>query len=163
MDGAFALRPDHQRQFRDEGFTVFEGIIPMDLVLRLRAACDGAREIARGERTPQAQRLQPVLRCDVDQAAFVEYEELSQLRAAITGVLGLADGDEYRHGQRHVFGVLFEPRDKPWATNWHRDWRDNIEGLDRQKWWASFRDERCFNQVNCALYDDDCLWVVPGR
>ena len=28
--------------------------------------------------------------------------------------------------------------------------------------WKHFHDDGCFNQINCALYDDECLWVVPG-
>ena len=155
------LTPDHRRQFQAEGYTVLREIIPPALVLRLRDVCDVARRIARSERDAQAQRLQPVLRDDLDQKAFLEYAELPELRAAISGVLGGGKG-EFRHGKREVFGVLFEPRDQPWATHWHRDWRDNIEYVDRAKWWAAFHDERCFNQINCALYDDDSLWIVPG-
>lgn len=50
----------------------------------------------------------------------------------------------------------------PRHSNWHRDWRDNIEGLSRANWWRHFHDDAYFNQVNCALYEDNCLWVVPG-
>jgi hypothetical protein len=28
--------------------------------------------------------------------------------------------------------------------------------------WKHLHDPECFNQINCALYDDHCLWVVPG-
>lgn len=42
-------------------------------------------------------------------------------------------------------------------SNWHRDWRDNIEGLDREQWWRRFHSDLFFNQINCALYPDDSL------
>ena len=59
-------------------------------------------------------------------------------------------------------GVLFEPAGSPWCTHWHRDWRDNIPGLELARWDEHFADDRYFNQVNCALYADSCTWVVPG-
>ncbi len=119
--------------------------------------CPGSGTLAR-EGNPQAQRLQPVDRDELDQAPLVEYGELATLRTAITDLLS----QEHGFGDRSVFGILLEPRDHSYATNWHRDWRDNIEGLDRERWWRCFHNDDHFNQINCALYDDDCLWVVPG-
>jgi hypothetical protein len=160
-----------QLQFAAEGFVVLPAAIPRPLLQRLRHACGPARELARTVRGPQAQRLQPVGQYDgLDQAPFVEYAHLPALRRAIAQLISgdvaappatpLPIGEG--HGDTKVFGVLFEPRDSAYCTNWHRDWRDNIEGLDRRHWWSHFYDARCFNQINCALYDDECLWVVPG-
>jgi ectoine hydroxylase-related dioxygenase (phytanoyl-CoA dioxygenase family) len=61
-----------------------------------------------------------------------------------------------------MFSVLLEPTDYPWCTAWHRDWRDNMRGLDLHRWNAAFQDMSMFNQVNCALYEDSSTWVVPG-
>lgn len=154
----FVLTAQHVQQYRDEGYTVFERIIPPPLLARLRAACEEARSLARSQNGPQTQRLQPVARPDLDQAAFVEYGELAPLRDAVRRLLAAPP----QFGDRKVFGVLLEPRDRPYATNWHRDWRDNIEACDHDVWWGHLHDRACFNQINCALYDDDCLWVVPG-
>ena len=45
---------------------------------------------------------------------------------------------------------------------WHRDWRDNVRGLRLAEWDRVMLDMTLFNQINCALYDDPCTWVVPG-
>ena len=59
-------------------------------------------------------------------------------------------------------GVLLEPSELSYCTHWHRDWRDNISGLDLASWDAVSGDIDLFNQVNCALYADSCTWLVPG-
>jgi hypothetical protein len=154
------LTPQHEQQYREEGYCVFDGAIPGPLLLRLRHACEKARQLAR-EGSPNAQRLQPVgsySDVGLDQQPFVEYGELAPLRAAVCGLLS----QEHGFGDRGRFGVLLEPRDAAWSTFWHRDWRDNIEGIDTSLWWRHFHDRAYFNQINCALYDDECLWVVPG-
>ena len=154
----FVLTEAHREQYATEGYTVFRSVLPTPLIERLRAACTVVRRVARTEGSPQAQRLQPVQRSDIPQQAFIEYASFPPLRRAVSNLLSPA----HAHGDRSVFGVLLEPRDEPWATNWHRDWRDNIEGLDRGRWRAVFHSSLHFNQINCALYNDDCLWVVPG-
>jgi ectoine hydroxylase-related dioxygenase (phytanoyl-CoA dioxygenase family) len=50
----------------------------------------------------------------------------------------------------------------PYCTAWHRDWRDNATGLKLSEWDSVFHDINFFNQINCSLYDDSSLWVVPG-
>ncbi|MBT19785.1 hypothetical protein CMK17_07310 [Candidatus Poribacteria bacterium] len=55
-----------------------------------------------------------------------------------------------------------EPAEMPYCTAWHRDWRDNIHGLNLAHWDQGLLDINLFNQINCALYNDSCTWVVPG-
>lgn len=143
------LTPAHEKEFRERGFTVFESILPWPLIQRLRAACDTARSLARSAAGPNAQRLQPILNqpSELPQGPFVEYGELPVLRQAISDLLS----PSHRHGDRGTFGVLFEPGSSSWATNWHRDFRDNVEGLDRNKWWARFHYDAFFNQVGSHL------------
>jgi ectoine hydroxylase-related dioxygenase (phytanoyl-CoA dioxygenase family) len=66
------------------------------------------------------------------------------------------------HGATQYSSVLIEPGELPWCTQWHRDWRDNVPGLDLEKWESVQSDITLFNQVNCALYEDSCTWIVPG-
>ena len=139
------LTAAHEAEFRELGFTVFESILPEPLIERLRAACDTARSLARAAGGPNTQRLQPILDQpeELDQAPFVEYGELPELRQAVADLLSPA----HRHGERATFGVLFEPQESSWGTNWHRDFRDNIEGLDMGQWWERFHYDAFFNQV----------------
>jgi hypothetical protein len=153
----FRATGQHIEEYRTLGYTVFRRILPASLVSDLRVACAQARTLARERQGPQAQRLQPLANFELDQRPFDNYFQLPELVAALHEVLS----PEHANGGPTIAGVLFEPRDSPWATNWHRDWRDH-RPHQRAEWEANFRDVRCFNQVNCALYDDDCTWIVPG-
>lgn len=154
----FAFSDRHVEEYRTQGYTVFRQILPPGLVADLRRVCDQARVLARKERGPQAQRLQPIADFPLDQQPFLDYVELPALNDAIHRLLSPA----FRIGGPQIMGVLFEPAAQPWCTHWHRDWRDNMAGLDLSRWDARFADDRYFNQVNCALYTDTCTWVVPG-
>ena len=155
---SFTFSDAHIDQYRTQGYTVFHHIIPASLIDDLRRVSEQARIIARQQSGPQVQRLQPVANFAIDQQPFINYAELAPLNDAIARLLTPA----FRHGQRQFMGILLEPAEVPYCTMWHRDWRDNMAGLDLARWDAVFADDRYFNQVNCALYDDACTWVVPG-
>lgn len=154
----FAFSDEHIESYHTHGYTVFRQILPPSLISDLRRVCDQARDIAREKSGGQVQRLQPVGKYDIDQQPFIDYADLPELVDAIARVLT----PMHRHGDRDLFGVLLEPQDHPWCTNWHRDWRDNAAGLPIAKWEACMTDINLFNQINCALYEDHCTWVVPG-
>ncbi len=155
---SFTFSDQHIDDYRTLGYTVFSQILPPTLIADLRRSAAQARDIARRENSPQAQRLQPVGKYDIEQQPFIDYAELAPLKDAIHRLLSPA----HNHGNRDIFGILLEPADEPYCTQWHRDWRDNAPGLDLSKWHEYFLDDRYFNQINCALYGDSCTWVVPG-
>ena len=155
----FAFSEQHIEEYHRLGYTVFRGILPASLVADLRRSTDRAREVAREARGGQVQRLQPVGAYEqLDQQPFRDYSQLPALADAVHQTLG----EGYRHSNLDVLGILLEPADAPWCTPWHRDWRDNMAGLDLHRWEADFRQPELFNQVNCALYEDGSTWVVPG-
>ncbi len=155
---SFRLTDQHIQDYHSLGYTVFRGILPPSLVQDLRRATEDARRIAREVRGAQAQRLQPVGNYEIDQQPFADYAELPEIVQALEAVLS----EDHTYGDRNILGVLLEPAEHPYCTMWHRDWRDNSRGLNLSKWDEVFRDIRYFNQVNCALYEDTCTWVVPG-
>lgn len=154
----FTLSDEHIESYHRNGFTIFQKILPDSLLADLRRVSVKALEIAREKSGGQVQRLQPVGQFDIDQQLFIEYAELPALNDAIHRVLT----PRHFYGDRNFLGILLEPRDLPWCTAWHRDWRDNIPGLPLELWDEIFSDIRYLNQVNCALYDDHSTWVVPG-
>ena len=155
---SFTLSDQHVEDFHTLGYTVFEQILPATLIRDLRLAADLARDLAREKAGAQTQRLQPVGDFDIEQQPFIDYAELPELLDAIHQVLSPA----HTHGDRQHLGILLEPADLPYCTHWHRDWRDNIYGLDLDQWETNYRDPDLLNQVNCALYEDSSTWVVPG-
>lgn len=165
----FTLTERHADEYHTLGYTVFESIVPPPLISGLRQACEELRCEARRQAGPQAQRLTKIIGTGVDAGPFKAYSELPDVRMALEALLGPGT----RHGT-HMFwteeqtdyhaghGVLIEPAERPYCTNWHRDWRDNVHGLSLDEWDKVCTNRRLFNQINLALYQDSCLWVVPG-
>ncbi len=155
---AFRYSERHREEYYSIGLTVLRGVIPASLLSDLRREADTAREIARREHGPQAQRLQPVYKYpELNHQPFRDFLALPQMRATVEGILGT------EHTQSEIMGILFEPQEAAWATPWHRDWGYNVPGIDLDAFFAAaLHKPQMFNQLNAALYDDHSLWVVPG-
>ena len=148
----FKFSDQHIDEYNMRGLTVFRRILPPSLIRDLRRVCERGAEIVRQEKGTQVQRFQPVTDYDIDQKPFEDYENLPELREALSRVLS----------PDHTFwklGVLINPQDLPWCTHWHRDARNF---LDDTEWEFYTRSKEYFNQINCALYDDASTWLVPG-
>lgn len=151
----FEFSNRHIVEYHTQGFVVLRDLVPASLLGDLRRETDRGREIARRLAGGNAQRLQP-LQEHLDTKSFTELWGLPELREALTEIL--------RGVEFEVEGdaVLYEPGESPYCMCWHRDFRDLSPGMDLVKWQERFHDIRLFNQSNVALYDDACLWVVPG-
>lgn len=160
----FRITDRHIDNYHRDGFVIFESLIPVSLLRELRVSAEQARAIAHEKHGRQAQRLQPVQKFDVDLTPYRKLSDLPELNHAVDKLFGpgfrYGWSDEARTETMHA--ILFEPGDKPWCTQWHRDWRDNVPGMSVARWEAVQNDLHYFNQVNCALYEDTCTWVVPG-
>ena len=148
----------HIEEFHRQGFTVFRNIVPAKLIDELRDACDQGVELARAKDGENAQRFQPISAYEINQKPFEEFQNLPEIQDALARIFDFP----FEMSGLDVLGVLLEPAKDAWCTQWHRDWRDNISGLDIEVWEAQYRNLQMFNQVNCALYEDSCTWVVPG-
>ena len=161
----FRITGQHIHEYHRDGFTIFRGLMPASLIADYRVQAEKARKIAHERSGPNAQRLQPVQdHPDVD---LKPYRDLCELPALVEAVEKLF-GPGFRYGfsdeskTKTLHAILFEPAERPWCTQWHRDWRDNAAGMSLSRWDAKMLDIRMFNQVNAPLYNDSCTWVVPG-
>jgi hypothetical protein len=153
----FRYSERHREEYLTDGLTILRGLIPPALLSDLRREADRAREIARREHGAQTQRLQPVYAYEeIDARPFREFLDLPGLRETVEKVLG-----ESREPSDNM-GILLEPAESPWSTNWHRDWGHHIPGLGQEEFFEAARNLKTFNQLNAALYQDASLWVVPG-
>ncbi|MCE9591124.1 MAG: phytanoyl-CoA dioxygenase family protein [Planctomycetes bacterium] len=162
---AFEFCSRHINEYHQLGFTVFRDLVPAALLADLRREADKGREIARQRSGADAQRLQPIHTYPdrIDMKPFDDYHNHPPLVKGLNELFAEEFGQPVdTHGTREHFAVLYEPSTRPWCTQWHRDWRDNIKGLSVPAWEKVMLDVRLFNQVNFALYDDACTWVVPG-
>lgn len=159
----FTFSEKHVTDYHTTGCTIFREILPPSLISDLRHVADRAREFAREEKGEQTQRLQPVSAYDLDLQPIKDYGELDVLNDAIQRVLT----PRHVHADASRVGILLEPANHPWCTNWHRDWRDHVppevwEREFREEWDQQVFDVNYMNQINCALYEDPSTWFVPG-
>lgn len=153
----FQYSERHREEYLTDGLTVLRGLIPASLLADLRREADRARDLARREHGPQTQRLQPVYAYDaLDARPFRAFLDLPGLRETVEKVLG----PDRRPSDN--MGILLEPAESPWCTNWHRDWGHHVTGLIMDDFFEAARNPGMFNQLNAALYQDASLWVVPG-
>ncbi len=155
---AFQFSEKHMGEFQMQGFTIFRGILPPALISDLRRASARGCELVRKARGPQIQRFQPISKFEIERGPFEEYRNLPELRDALARVLS----PRHRHGDPDILGVLVEPAEKAWCTNWHRDWIDHLPPGVLDVHPTNFQDPGLFDQTNCALYEDGSTWLVPG-
>ncbi len=154
-------------KYREEGYHIFPQVLPHTLLTDLRREAAKLQEIAYRERGPQAQRISKPINAyaeEIDLSPFRRVNEIDGLNEAIKALL---TDDHYLKSTEEAT-VLFGPNDRPWSTEWHRDWRDHIEDkyfyehIGNEKWEEIATDFNMWNQVNCPLYEDTSTWYVPG-
>lgn len=162
---AFVFQETMIDQYWREGYLIFRGILPPNLLADLRRQADKARDLAHRLNGPQTQRIQPIdrYRDDLDLRPFRDYAELDALRETVDRLLGPGR----THAHLDVMGLLVEPVERPWHCGWHRDGVVEVPPEARDAEVEAFmagiwHDKRFYNQVNCALYADSCTWFVPG-
>src|SRR5689334_2379170 len=145
--------------YRD-GIIVFRQILAPSLIADLRRECEKAVALARRIGGANAQRLQPLQQYEgeMNLKPFRDYAEFPPLREAVAQLLS----PRHYYGELGVVGVLIEPAEVPYSTTWHRDITLRSSRLSAEEFDDLMRDWHAANQVNCALYDDDCTWYVPG-
>jgi len=94
----------------------------------LRREATKARELGYRISGPQAQRLSDLHEhADaIDLQPFRDFTAIEGLNKAVQQVTS-------KHHQlkpTEEATLLFSPRDRPWSTEWHRDWRDH--GLEAE-------------------------------
>ena len=145
-----------REEFIVKGLTILRGVIPASLLQDLRTETDKGRSIARQQGGSQAQRLQPVYAYDeLNPQPFRDFLNLPAFHEAISAILG----QEFALSTR--MGVFYEPAEKAWCTNWHRDWAHHVPNPNMDLFFETARNVGGFNQFNAALHDDRSLWVVP--
>lgn len=160
----FEFSGQHIKDYHALGYAIFRDIIPAPLLTALREEADRGRPIARRLHGGNAQRLQPIAEHpEIDMGPFDELDGLPVLNRALDEIFGQVEGMTADLSQaREYLGILYEPGDSPYCMGWHRDYRDLWPGINLDKWQELLHDMRMFNQTNVALYDDGCLWAVPG-
>lgn len=152
--------------YRANGYFILRDVIPAALLRDLRREAAKAYDIALRLSGPQAQRLSRIAdhAGELDMTPFREFDHIEGLNDAIKALLT----DEHVLKPTEDATLLFGPRERPWSTEWHRDWRDHVledefqSAIGEERWQEIAMDFRLWNQVNCPLYEDTSTWYVPG-
>ena len=155
-----------RKHYRDSGYFVIRQVIPAGLLRDLRREAAKAHDIAVRLHGPQTQRLAPLKAhaAELDLRPFREFDHIEGLNDAIQALLT----PEHSLRPTEDACLLFGPRERPWSTEWHRDWRDHVLEAEFQteigdaRWQEIATDFRLWNQVNCPLYEDTATWYAPG-
>ncbi len=159
------ITEEDRKRYREEGYHIIPQIIPASLLKDLRREAAKAQAIARRIDGPQAQRLSAINTCreELDMNVFKDFDEIEGLNQAIQDLLTPAHFLQPTADAT----ILFGPCDRPWSTEWHRDFRDHIEkalweeNFGDKAWEGISNDFNFWNQVNCPLYEDNSTWYVP--
>ncbi|MGH7144479.1 MAG: phytanoyl-CoA dioxygenase family protein [Planctomycetota bacterium] len=142
----------HAEFFSDHGFVLIRGGIPPALVADLRRGFETIFAMRdRGETSGGSRRHQTILEPRCYHASFKDFLNLASINRAAEEVIATRE---------LVFaglGVLLGTRDKTELCGWHRDHPENDPATQ-----ALLKHPNAFLQLNCAVYDDPSLWVVPN-
>ncbi|QRV85508.1 phytanoyl-CoA dioxygenase [Ceratobasidium sp. AG-Ba] len=168
-----ALPPDLKAAYDRNGFVFVPGLVSDADMPKLRAACD--RVVAKtragdwphrrivGKQFPPFEGDEPdswgvqhVMHPALGEPAFVRWLGSDALVGAAGSLLECRE-DEI---QMELFNVLINPERHKFALRWHRDDVPETASLDEE----IERLKTNFHGVSSlsALYDDACLYVVPG-
>ncbi|KAL6310236.1 hypothetical protein BKA93DRAFT_721283 [Sparassis latifolia] len=159
--------------FDDQGFVVVPNLIPTDSHKALEDACE--RVIARtrsGEWThrrtvgrqfppfdndnPDSWGVQHLMHPDLGEPVFAQWYTSDPLVSFAQNLLGCKEEEL----QMEVFNLLINPLSYAFALRWHRDdVRENASDDEEIKALSIWHHGV---QWNTALYEDSCLYVVPG-
>ena len=162
----FRVTDEDVLKYRERGYHIIPQVIPATLLKDLRRVATKARELAYRDHGPQTQRL----------GFFKDYADELDLQPfrEFTVIDGLNEAVQQLTSPHHIVkpaeesGLLFSPKERPWSTEWHRDWRDHVldaefqEHVGDARWQEILDDSDFFNQVNCPLFEDTSTWYLPG-
>jgi len=158
------ITEEDRQKYREEGYHIIPQIIPASLLKDLRCESAKAQEIARRLDGPQAQRLS-VLQDYSDELNMKVFQDFDEIEGLVQAIQDLLTTDHFLQPTAEAT-ILFGPKDRPWSTECHRDFRDHIE---EEPWnehlandWEKIANNfNYWNQVNCPLYEDNSTWYVP--
>ncbi|KAJ7760962.1 hypothetical protein B0H16DRAFT_1531256 [Mycena metata] len=160
--------------FERDGFVIVPGLITAEDFPRLERACADVISRTRtgdwphrrtvgkqfppyGDADPDSWGVQHVMHPDLGQPAFSQWYTSTSLINAVGTLLGC----EEEQLQMELFNLLINPVSHNFALRWHRD---DIPGDASEEEERRALDAWKPNgiQWNTALYEDSCLFVVPG-
>ncbi|KAI8337812.1 hypothetical protein BD560DRAFT_413173 [Blakeslea trispora] len=157
---------------KENGFVIVDHLIPKDMFERLREACDRVVDRARkgdwkykrlvGTQFPpwtegtDVWGVQHLIHPDLKEPVFAEWYGSEKLLEAVQQLINVKH-DEL---QLELFNLLINPQDSDFDLTWHRD-AIKAEASEQEEA-EKLSIPHYGTQWNTALYEDECLYVVPN-
>ncbi|PWN49115.1 hypothetical protein IE53DRAFT_388693 [Violaceomyces palustris] len=166
--------PKILEQYKSEGYVILDHVVPESSLDELRKASEQVVELTRsggwphrrvvGKAFPPFDKenrdswgVQHLMNPRLPNARlFSEFYSSSPLLEIASALLEAP----MERMQMELFNLLINPSDHYFALAWHRD--DVKPELDEEEERKRLATPTFGVQFNTALYDDDCLFVVPG-
>ncbi|KAI0337843.1 hypothetical protein BDW22DRAFT_1339098 [Trametopsis cervina] len=156
-----------------QGFVVVPSLIPPSLFDDLRVAAERAiartrsgqwahrRTVGRqfppfDESNPDSWGVQHVMHPALDEPVFARWYTSDELTKTVAELLACEQEDL----QMELFNMLINPETHDFALRWHRD--DVREDATEEQEQEALALWHHGTQWNTALYEDSCLYIVPG-
>ncbi|KAF8915054.1 hypothetical protein CPB85DRAFT_1375230 [Mucidula mucida] len=164
--------PSLKAHFDEQGFVIVPDLISPDDLAVLRAACDDVvARTRRGEWTlrrtvgkqfppygdgdPDSWGVQMLMHPALGHPVFAKWYTSEALTDTVKDLLQCRDEDL----QMELFNLLINPTSHDFALRWHRDDVKGDATLDEEEKALTLWHH---GMARRALYDDSCLYVVPG-
>ncbi|ORZ24010.1 hypothetical protein BCR42DRAFT_402049 [Absidia repens] len=157
---------------KKDGFVIVDNLITDEQLPRLKDACERVITKARngewkhrrlvGTQFPpwtegdDVWGVQHLLHPDLNETVFMEWYGSEALLAAVSQLINTKRDDL----QFELFNLLINPRDHDFDLTWHRDSIPADTLQDKEEELLTI--PHYGTQWNTALYEDDCLYVVPN-
>ncbi|CAO3645138.1 unnamed protein product [Mucor hiemalis] len=160
-----------QESLEKDGFVIVDGLISQDAFIRLTDACDRVVEKARkgdwkyrrlvGTQFPpwtegtDVWGVQHLMHPELSEPIFAEWYGSSLLQEAVCQLLGTNPQEL----QLELFNLLVNPQETDFDLTWHRDSVPTETNEEKEREYLAV--PHYGTQWNTALYEDECLYVVP--
>ncbi|GAC95240.1 phytanoyl-CoA dioxygenase [Pseudozyma hubeiensis SY62] len=175
------------RQFHDQGYVIVNGVIPSDPssplhIDSLRHSAELATQLTRDGLWPHRRvvdnafppftkvngdswGVQHLLNPKLDKLGESSSELSTQFQqfyasSPLLDIASLLIGAQVEDMQMELFNLLINPASHRFALGWHRD--DVRPDVSQREEQTRLNTPTYGVQFNTALYDDDCLFIVPG-
>jgi hypothetical protein len=168
------ISPSAIGRYREDGYCVVDVDVPPALLGDLRRAADAVVEKTRAGAWPHRRNwpykhfkgkndfwgVSHLLHPGLGEPAFARYLALRQVLDDVRALLGLSPEQAASEVQIEYVNLLVNPALDDFEISWHRDVvRDDLDPEDEA---AALALPQSSVRWNFALYDDPCLFVIPG-
>ncbi|TFK51567.1 hypothetical protein OE88DRAFT_1735447 [Heliocybe sulcata] len=162
-----------RQQYEEQGYVIIPGLIANEEFEALREAAERTVERTRsgawpyrrvvgkqfppyGNDDPDSWGVQHVMHPDLGEPAFAKWYTSEGLTGVVQELLECPQ----ENLQMELFNMLINPEKHNFALRWHRD--DVKETATEEEEYNALDVWHYGVQWNTALYEDSCLYVVPG-